>query len=114
MQDRNQVTLPKSGKRHSQKRMTELTVVKVLEFSSQTLRSGVVAIVSDGLPGSARLFLTGAPAVIRDLVQPSSLPADFDEVQPVSSLCQCGLALHMCMQINGVSSLCQVCRQLYV
>lgn len=60
--------------------MTELTIVKVFEFSSQTLRSGVVVLASDGPRNSARLFIRGAPAVIQDLVQPSSLPADFDEV----------------------------------
>ena len=40
---------------------------------------------SDGPENEARLFLRGAPVVIRDLVEPSSLPSDFDEVRPVAA-----------------------------
>lgn len=84
MQDRDKITLPITGfgssDRHRQNRTSELSIVRVFEFSSQMLRSGVVVVASDGPPNSARLFLRGAPAVIRDLVHPSSLPADFDKV----------------------------------
>ena len=34
----------------------------------------------DALPGSALLFIRGAPGIIKDLVQPSSVPADFEQV----------------------------------
>lgn len=85
MQDRDKVSLPMSSNHHSHKHTTELTVVKVFEFSSQTLRSGVVVLANDGPRNSARLFLRGAPAVIRDLVQPLSLPADFDQVSSLTS-----------------------------
>ena len=80
VQDRKRVSLPRKPDRHSRNLIATLTIVKVLEFSSQTLRSGVVVLATDGPPNSARLFLRGAPAVIRDIVQPSSLPPDFNEV----------------------------------
>ena len=51
-----------------------------MEFTSQTLRSGVVVWCDDAPKGSALLFLRGAPAVIRDLVQPASVPPDFNQV----------------------------------
>ena len=60
--------------------MATLSVKKVLEFSSETLRSGVVVLSTDAPPGSALLFLRGAPAVIRSLVNPSTVPPDFDQV----------------------------------
>lgn len=80
LQERDKVIVPRKPSRHCTKPTATLHILRTLEFSSQTLRSGVVAHASDGLPGVARLFIRGAPAVIADLVQPSSLPADFDQV----------------------------------
>ena len=60
--------------------MATLSVKRVLEFSSQTLRSGVVVAASDAPAGLALLFLRGAPAAIKSLVKPASVPPDFDNV----------------------------------
>ena len=46
-------------------------------------RSGVVVWSDDAPKGTALLFLRGAPTVIKDLVQPKSVPGDFNEVSPV-------------------------------
>ena len=40
----------------------------------------------DALPGSALLFIRGAPGIIKDLVQPSSVPVDFEQVWQKVSL----------------------------
>ena len=74
------VTVPLKASRQYSKPTATLHILKTLEFSSQTLRSGVVVQASDGPPGTAQLFIRGAPAIIADLVQPSSLPVDFDQV----------------------------------
>jgi len=79
-QDRDVVVLPRKPDHVSKSRTAKLTITKTLEFSSQTLRSGVVVMADDALPGSALLFIRGAPGIIKDLVQPSSVPADFEQV----------------------------------
>ena len=75
------MVLPRRPDAHSSASMATLTVKKVLEFSSETLRSGVVVLSSDAPPGAALLFLRGAPAVIRKLVNPATVPPDFDQVR---------------------------------
>ncbi|DBA85718.1 TPA: hypothetical protein ACH3X1_005287 [Trebouxia sp. C0004] len=79
--DRATVVLPRQPTRsHPSTSMAELSIVRVLEFSSNSLRSGVV-VLSKGMPrGSALLFLKGAPIVIRQLVQPASVPSNFEQV----------------------------------
>jgi magnesium-transporting ATPase (P-type) len=86
MQDRDVIVLPRKPDHVSQSRTARLTITKTLEFSSQTLRSGVVVMADDALPGSALLFIRGAPGIIKDLVQASSVPADFEQVRHRSSL----------------------------
>ena len=88
MQDRATVVLPRQPTRsHPSSSLAELSVVRVLEFSSNSLRSGVV-VVSKGMPkGSALFFLKGAPVVIRQLVQSASVPANFDQVAAESDCC---------------------------
>ena len=66
--------------------MAELSIVKVLEFNSETLRSGAVVLSPDAPKGAGLLFLRGAPAVIRRLVKPASVPQDFDQVGSSSKL----------------------------
>lgn len=44
------------------------------------LLAGVVVMCEDAPRGSALLFLRGAPAVIRSLVNPATIPDDFDNV----------------------------------
>ena len=80
MQERDVIVLPRKPDHVSNSRVAKLTITKTLEFSSQTLRSGVVVTADDALPGSALLFIRGAPGIIKDLVQPSSVPADFEQV----------------------------------
>ena len=80
MQERNVVVLPRRPDHLSRSTSAKLVIIKTLEFSSHTLRSGVVVLADDALPGSALLFLRGAPGMIKDLVQPSSVPANFDQV----------------------------------
>lgn len=86
--------------------MTELTIVKVFEFSSQTLRSGVVVLANDGPRNTARLFIRGAPAVIQDLVEPSSLPPDFDQVRrkPSCVVKVCMRAVSVTVWVQGCNS----------
>jgi len=79
MQERDVIVLPRKPDHVSKSWTAKLTITKTLEFSSQTLRSGVV-VMDDALPGSALLFIRGAPGIIKDLVQPSSVPADFEQV----------------------------------
>ena len=81
LQDRATVVLPKQRQKRSTLRTAKLTIVKVLEFSSYTLRSGVVALSKDAPKGSGLLFLRGAPTVIRRLVKPETVPLDFDKVK---------------------------------
>lgn len=52
------------------------------QFEALLCRSGVVVWADDAPNGTALLFLRGAPTVIKDLVQPESVPEDFDEVSP--------------------------------
>lgn len=74
------MVLPRQPNHTSTALVAKLSIAKVMEFTSQTLRSGVVAWADDGPPGSALLFLRGAPAVIRNMVQPASVPQDFNQV----------------------------------
>ena len=80
LQDKQTVVLPRRPDSVSRSSSVKISILKTLEFSSQTLRSGVVVQSQDGPRGSALLFLRGAPAVIRGLLDPSSVPANFDQV----------------------------------
>ena len=74
----------------------KLVIRRALEFSSQTLRSGAVVESSDAPKGTALLFLRGAPAVIRNLVDPSTVPKDFDQVSCNLIVAQCHAAFYLC------------------
>ena len=78
--DRETVVLPRKPDQISRASLAKLSIMKVMEFTPQTLRSGVVVRSNDGPKGSALLFLRGAPAVIRNLVQSASVPANFNQV----------------------------------
>jgi magnesium-transporting ATPase (P-type) len=80
VQDREHVVLPRQPDHTSEALLAKLSIAKVMDFTSQTLRSGVVVWSDDGPRGSALLFLRGAPAVIRDMVQPNTVPPDFNQV----------------------------------
>jgi len=96
------VILPRQPTRsHPSSSQAELSILRVLEFSSNSLRSGVVVVVSKGMPrGSALLFLKGAPSIIRQLVQSASVPSDFDQVAAETDFCvvhSSGLVCVMCV-----------------
>ncbi len=74
------MVLPRQPDHTSEALLAKLSIAKVMDFTSQTLRSGVVVWSDDGPRGSALLFLRGAPAVIRDMVQPNTVPQDFNQV----------------------------------
>ncbi|KAL0030049.1 hypothetical protein WJX79_003470 [Trebouxia sp. C0005] len=78
--DREHVVLPRQPDHTSEALLAKLSIAKVMDFTLQTLRSGVVVWSDDGPRGSALLFLRGAPAVIRDMVQPNTVPQDFNQV----------------------------------
>lgn len=80
MQDRQTVVLPRRPNARSASTTAKLSILKALEFSSQTLRSGAVVLSEDAPYGAALLFLRGAPAVIKSLVDPATVPANFDQV----------------------------------
>lgn len=86
LQDREHIALPRKPSHQSSKKTATLHILKTLEFSSQTLRSGVVVQASDAPPNTAHLFIRGAPSVISDMVQQSSLPPDFDQVLLIAFL----------------------------
>ena len=67
-------------------------MLRVLEFNSQTLKSGVVVESNDAPEGCALLFVRGAPNVVKDLVRPASVPKDFNQVHS-SNPRSCILAL---------------------
>ena len=82
LQDRNTIVLPSTpaDHHHLQVSKTRLSILRVFSFESRTMRSGVVAQSDQGPPGTALLFLKGAPDVIRHMVQPASVPPDFQQV----------------------------------
>ena len=87
MQDRETVVLPRQADQISSASLAKLSILKVMEFTSKTLRSGVVVWSDDAPKGAALLFLRGAPAMIRDLVQPASVPGNFNQVNILTSHC---------------------------
>ena len=101
MQDRESVVLPRQPDHTSRALMAKLSIAKVLEFTSQTLRSGVVVWSDDGPKGSALLFLRGAPAVIWNMVQAASVPDNFNQVSRCSTYrsmtCLCQLQSQGCL-----------------
>ena len=80
LQDRKTVVLPRKPNALSDARMATVKMLHVLEFNSQTLKSGVVVLTDDAPPGGALLFVRGAPGAIKGLVRPASVPKDFDQV----------------------------------
>ena len=108
-QERDVVVLPRKPDHASDARRAKLTIQRTLEFSSQTLRSGVVAVSDDSPARTALLFIRGAPGLIKELVQPSSVPENFEQVQPEihdvhaipRSQVQGVADVHSCMPVNA-------------
>ncbi len=80
VQDRETVMLPRKPDKRSASRQAKVSILRVLEFNPETLKSGSVVQSTDAPPGSALLFVRGAPSVIKELVEPDSVPQDFDQV----------------------------------
>jgi len=75
------VALPRKPDQHSGSRQAELHILRVLEFNPENLKCGAVALSNDAPLGAALFFVKGPPLVIKELVQPSTVPHDFDEVR---------------------------------
>lgn len=75
------MVLPRRPNSLSENKLATLKILHVMEFDSQTLKSGVVILSDDAPRGGALLFVRGAPGAIKALVRPASVPTDFDEVQ---------------------------------
>ena len=80
MQDRNTILLPNKAHGRARSHSTRLRVLRVFSFQSHTSRSGAVVLCDRRPPGSALLYLKGAPDVISRMVQPASVPPDFQQV----------------------------------
>ena len=83
MQDKQTVVLPVSTEQGSlgqtAKRPSKLRILKAFEFNSLTLMSGALVASDDSEPGTGLLFVKGAHTAIKALLQPASLPADYDQ-----------------------------------
>ena len=79
-QDRETVVLPRKADGKSHAWLVTLDILKVLEFNTQTLKSGALIRACDADPDSALLFLRGAPGMIKRMVGNQSVPMDFDQV----------------------------------
>ena len=83
VQDRNTILLPgktKSG--YSTSHKLRLSILRQLSFDALTLRSGAAVECDQGPVGAALLFLKGSPDSIRSVVDPDSVPDDFEQVSP--------------------------------
>ena len=81
------MALPRKPDQHSGSRQAELHILRVLEFNPENLKCGAVALSNDAPLGAALFFVKGPPLVIKELVQPSTVPHDFDEVTQLSAGC---------------------------
>jgi len=81
------VALPRKPDQHSGSRQAKLRILRVLEFNPENLKCGAVAFSNDAPLGAALFFVKGPPLVIKELVQLSTVPHDFDEVTQSSARC---------------------------
>ena len=65
---------------HKPAALTTLQVLKCFNFEPGLMRSGVIATQPEGPPGTALLFVKGAPGMVKPLVRHETLPHDFDQV----------------------------------
>ena len=90
-QDRQTVVLPQAGKQGVRSRASsqtaKLTILKSFEFNSQLLMSGAVVTSTDLPATTGLLFVKGAHAAIKGLIQPALLPVDYEQV----CFCRTGL-----------------------
>ena len=74
------MALPVYRGKHKSAHTTTLSILRRFEFESSLMRSGVVCTDSGGPPGSALLFVRGAPSTVEQLVGTGRIPADFRQV----------------------------------
>lgn len=79
-QERDVVALPLRHETGKDAQITCLAVMKRFEYQPQLLRSGVLA-ADYSSPGKAHLYIRGAPSAIEQLIGPSYLPSNFDQVR---------------------------------
>ena len=82
MQDRQTLTCPRKADKTFTSNMVKLNILKVLDFSPQTLKSGVLVRSDDSPAGEALLFMRGAPLAIKRTAMglAAPVPANFVEV----------------------------------
>ena len=85
VQDRNLVSMPVKRSPQKSACTTVLTILKRFEFDPQLLRSGVLAVDSDGPPDEVMFFVRGAPSAVRHLIPADSLPPDYQQVGTFSA-----------------------------
>lgn len=89
MQDRQTVLLPQAVKQDAKSRassqIVKLNILKSFEFNSQILMSGALVTSSDLPATTGLLFVKGAHAAIKGLLQPASLPADYEQASVTST-----------------------------
>lgn len=85
MQDRSIIMLPRQPDKAFRESVVSLRVLRVLDFDSQTLKSGVVVTSDDAPVDSAFLFIKGAPSVIKDTVLAASVPSNYEQVLYISA-----------------------------
>ena len=83
MQDKQTIVLPLSTEQGSLGQTatwpSKLRILKAFDFNSLTLMSGALVASDDTEPGTGLLFVKGAHTAIKALLQPASLPADYDQ-----------------------------------
>ena len=81
--------LPQAVKQDAKSRassqIVKLHILKSFEFNSQILMSGALVTSSDLPATTGLLFVKGAHAAIKGLLQPASLPADYEQASVTST-----------------------------
>lgn len=78
--------LPQHADARSDSRSVKQKTLRVFEFNSQTLKSGVVVSSDDAASGTGLVVVKGAHTAIKGLMLPASLPPDFDQVCLLAAL----------------------------
>ena len=85
MQAHNTVTLPYRRSHNEVSYLVKLQVLKRFGFTSQSMKSGAIAVPQDDPDSRAILFVKGAPGVIKHLADPATVPDNFFQVASCSS-----------------------------
>lgn len=80
-QAHNTVTVPYTAKRSDASYLVKLQTLKRFEFTSQSMKSGTIAVPEDESDDTAVLFLKGAPFVIQNLADAATIPVNFTKVR---------------------------------